>query len=116
MRVPFGSRAYDYVFSFFTSFGYFDDPAEQAAVVRNIARSLKPGGRLVLDYLNPRYADAHLTPEEVVTVDGVAFRSAAGPTAAAFSSASSSTMAGLARRSCIANRSPDSRSPISSGC
>ena len=41
MRVPFGSRAYDYVFSFFTSFGYFDDPAEQTAVVRNIGRSLK---------------------------------------------------------------------------
>ena len=74
MRVPFGSRAYDYVFSFFTSFGYFDDPAEQTAVVRNIARSLKPGGRLVLDYLNARYADAHLTPEEVVTVDGVAYQ------------------------------------------
>jgi len=74
MRVPFGSRAYDYVFSFFTSFGYFDDPAEQATVVRNIARALKPGGRLVLDYLNARYADAHLTPEEVVTVDGVAYQ------------------------------------------
>jgi len=74
MRVPFGSRAYDYVFSFFTSFGYFDDPAEQTAVVRNIARSLKPGGHLVLDYLNTGYADAHMTPEEVVTVDGVAYQ------------------------------------------
>jgi len=74
MRVPFGSRSYDCVFSFFTSFGYFDDPAEQSAVVRNIARSLKPGGRLVLDYLNARYADTHMIPEEVVTVDGTAYQ------------------------------------------
>jgi SAM-dependent methyltransferase len=74
MRVPFGRRAFDYVFSFFTSFGYFDDPAEQLTVVRNMARALKPGGRLVLDYLNTRYADEHLTPYEVKEVDGVAYR------------------------------------------
>jgi SAM-dependent methyltransferase len=70
MREPFGSRAYDYVFSFFTSFGYFDDPDVQAGVVANIARALRPGGHLVLDYLNTRYADEHLIPAEVVRVDG----------------------------------------------
>jgi len=70
MRRPFGVRAYDYVFSFFTSFGYFDDPDVQAGVVANIARALRPGGHLVLDYLNTRYADEHLIPAEVVRVDG----------------------------------------------
>jgi SAM-dependent methyltransferase len=74
MRAPFGVRAYDCVFSFFTSFGYFDDPAEQVAVVRNMARALKPGGRLVLDYLNVRYADDHTTPEESIRVDGTTFQ------------------------------------------
>lgn len=74
MRAPFGQRAFDYVFSFFTSFGYFDDPSEQLTVVENMARALKTGGRLVLDYLNPRYADAHLTPVEVKEVDGIAYR------------------------------------------
>src|SRR5262245_10785989 len=28
MRAPFGTNAMDYVFNFFTSFGYFDDAAE----------------------------------------------------------------------------------------
>jgi SAM-dependent methyltransferase len=74
MRVPFGRAAFDYVFSFFTSFGYFDDPAEQLTVVRNMARALKPGGRLVLDYLNVRYAEDHLTPQDVVEVDGVVYQ------------------------------------------
>jgi SAM-dependent methyltransferase len=74
MRLPFGVRDYDYVFSFFTSFGYFDDPAEQDVVVGNMARALTPGGRLVLDYLNPRYADEHLTPAEDVEVEGTRYR------------------------------------------
>jgi len=73
MRRPFGVRAYDYVFSFFTSFGYFDDRAEQLAVVRNMARALAPDGRLVLDYLNTPYVDAHTTAEEVVERDGAIY-------------------------------------------
>ena len=73
MRRPFGRRAFDYVFSFFTSFGYFDDRAEQLAVVRNMARALAPDGRLVLDYLNTPYVDAHTTAEEVVERDGAIY-------------------------------------------
>jgi SAM-dependent methyltransferase len=74
MREPFGDEAFDYVFSFFTSFGYFDSPAEHLAVVDNIARSLKPGGTLVLDYLNVAYAEAHLTKAEVKRIDDVVYR------------------------------------------
>ena len=74
MRLPFGKRAYDYVFSFFTSFGYFDDPQEHAAVLRNIARALRPGGRLVIDYWNARYADLHMIPEENLEADGTTYR------------------------------------------
>jgi len=74
MRVPFGSRTFDYVFNFFTSFGYFDDARDHEAVARNMAAALQDGGRLVVDYLNVRYADAHLTPHEETTIDGVAYR------------------------------------------
>lgn len=57
MRRPFGKKAFDYVFNFFTSFGYFENEAEHTTVVRNMSRSLRTGGRLVLDYLNwPRFA------------------------------------------------------------
>ena len=74
MRVPFGHSTFDYVFNFFTSFGYFEEPGEHLAVVRNIATSLRDGGRLVMDYLNVRHAEARLTPEEVKTIDGVVYR------------------------------------------
>ena len=74
MRVPFGRNAFDYVFNFFTSFGYFEEPGEHVAVVRNMARSLRQGGVLVLDYLNVRYAEATLTSDEVKEIDGVTYR------------------------------------------
>jgi SAM-dependent methyltransferase len=74
MRVPFGSRTFDYVFNFFTSFGYFENAGDHEAVARNMAAALRDNGRLVLDYLNVRHADAHLTPHEETTVDGVTYR------------------------------------------
>ena len=74
MRRPFGVRAYDYVFSFFTSFGYFENPLEQDAVIGNMARALTPGGHVVFDYLNPRYADEHMKPAEEIRVDGTLYQ------------------------------------------
>jgi SAM-dependent methyltransferase len=74
MREPFGERVFDYVFNMFTSFGYFEAPEEHDAVVHNIAHALRPGGRLVLDYLNVRYADSRLTPRETRVIDGVTYR------------------------------------------
>jgi SAM-dependent methyltransferase len=74
MRMPFGRQRFDYVFNFFTSFGYFSDRREHLAVVRNMATALRPGGRLVLDYLNSRYAEARLVPEETAEVDGPAYQ------------------------------------------
>src|SRR5262245_55531714 len=74
MREPFGVDAFDHVFSLFTSFGYFDDPADNLRVVGNVANALRPGGTLVLDYLNAAYAEAHLVPDEVVVRDDVTYR------------------------------------------
>jgi SAM-dependent methyltransferase len=73
IRTAFGDARFDCVFSLFTSFGYFDDPADDLKVVRNIARALKPGGILVLDYLNVGYAEARLQPDETVERDGVQY-------------------------------------------
>lgn len=74
MRTPFGKNAFDYVFNLFTSFGYFHEPNEHLNVVRNMARSLKPRGRLVLDYMNVPFIEARLRREEVRQLDGVAYR------------------------------------------
>jgi SAM-dependent methyltransferase len=74
MRQPFGDEAFDHVFSLFTSFGYFDDPAEHLAVIRNMATSLRAGGGLVLDYLNVRHAERYLTSNEIIRRDRTTYR------------------------------------------
>lgn len=43
--------AFDCVYSYFTSFGYYSDE-ENERVLERIARALRPGGRLLLDVLN----------------------------------------------------------------
>jgi 2-polyprenyl-3-methyl-5-hydroxy-6-metoxy-1,4-benzoquinol methylase len=42
-------ETYDFVLSMFSSFGYFDDRAEDAAVLKNIFESLRPGGVFLID-------------------------------------------------------------------
>lgn len=71
MRVPFGRSTFDYVFNFFTSFGYFDDPSEDRKVVSNIYSALKPGGVLVMDYINSVHSEKKLIPAEKKEIDGI---------------------------------------------
>ena len=73
MRLPFGNRVFDYVFNLFTSFGYFADLGEHLTVVHNVAESLKPGGRFVLDYLNVARAENRLVREETTERDGATY-------------------------------------------
>jgi len=60
--VPFRA-AFDVVVSFFTSFGYFETLQENRDVVRNVANALKPGGKFLIDYLNPVHVASALVPE-----------------------------------------------------
>ena len=60
--LPF-HNTFDVVTSFFTSFGYFFSEEENLAVVRNVAQSLKPGGRFFIDYLNPAHVARTLVPQ-----------------------------------------------------
>lgn len=74
MRVPFGKDRYEFVFSFFTSFGYFKDTRENEKVISNISSALKKEGVVLFDYINPTYAEAHLIPVEEIEIDGVIYR------------------------------------------
>jgi len=63
-RLPFRAAAFDVVLNLFTSFGYFACDTEHEAVLREVARVLRPGGRFVLDYLNAPAVRAGLVPRD----------------------------------------------------
>ena len=71
MRKPFGKNNFDQVFSFFTSFGYFNSREENNKVIKNMATALKQDGILLIDYLNVCYAEDHLVAVEEKEIDGV---------------------------------------------
>ncbi|MGD8340954.1 MAG: methyltransferase domain-containing protein [Gammaproteobacteria bacterium] len=49
MRELAGTELYDTAICFWTSFGYFEDEADDLRVAKRVARSLKPGGRFLID-------------------------------------------------------------------
>ena len=52
MRTFMRPGRFDLALSMFTSFGYFEDPRDDARVLANIAHGLKRGGTLVMDLLS----------------------------------------------------------------
>jgi SAM-dependent methyltransferase len=65
--------AFDFVLNLFTSFGYFDDEAENIKALNEVRKALKPGGRLVLDFLNPDWVVNKLVPAEEKEMEGIRF-------------------------------------------
>ena len=66
--LPWTGR-FDRVVNWFTAFGYFDD-AGNRRVLREVARSLKPGGRFVLEMHNRDWIIRHFQPASVDERDG----------------------------------------------
>ena len=52
MRMPLMINYFDFVFNFFTSFGYFKTNRENENAIKCISNALKPKGTFVMDYLN----------------------------------------------------------------
>jgi len=63
-RLPFTASAFGGLTSFFTSFGYFADPADDREVLAEMSRVLMPGGTFMLDFLNASRVRAELVPED----------------------------------------------------
>lgn len=67
MRCLSFSREFDAAYSFWTSFGYFEDESHDYVVLRRVAESLKPGGKFLLDLhtletMLPVFQPEHVTP------------------------------------------------------
>lgn len=68
-RLPFAAESFDWVLSFFTSFGYFERERENFQVLEEIVRVLSPQGRFLLDLMNPGPVVAGLLPHEEQDLD-----------------------------------------------
>jgi len=68
--LPF-QEEFDIVVNLFTSFGYFASDEENEKVVGNMAKALKTGGELAIDYLNPAYVRKNLVPHSTKQIKGL---------------------------------------------
>ena len=73
MRQSFKVNTFDYVFNFFTSFGYFDTDAENHQTIAALHTSLKQNGYLVIDFFNAHKVINNLVPAEQQIIEGVQF-------------------------------------------
>lgn len=73
MRESFPESEFNFIFSFFTSFGYFESDEEHLRALQNISTSLTKQGKFIIDFLNPYQVRKHLVLEEVKVIDGTTF-------------------------------------------
>lgn len=74
MRKPFRINYFNYIFNFFTSFGYFEREQDNVDCLISARKGLVPGGRLIIDFLNVEYAFRHLVRSEERWEEGVRFQ------------------------------------------
>lgn len=73
MREVYRPAAFDAVLNLFTSFGYFDSLADNRRVVEAVHVMLRPGGLMLIDFLNAEKVIANLVEKEVKSVEGIDF-------------------------------------------
>ena len=74
MREPFYINYFDYIFNFFTSFGYFEDDRDHYRTIANMAKGLRKGGTVVLDFLNKSWVEKNLKARRQKTINGIQFK------------------------------------------
>ena len=73
MRLPSWINYFDYVFNLFTSFGYFHTRREHDDAIRTMAQCIKPGGKILVDYLNVHNVEERLVHNEIKKVGGTEY-------------------------------------------
>ncbi len=73
MREVIENENFNVIFNLFTSFGYFEDEADNFAVLRAIHEMLLVDGILVIDFMNTTKTLNSLVSEEVKVQDNIVF-------------------------------------------
>ena len=73
MRKAIQGETFDCVFNLFTSFGYFDSHEENERVCEAIYKMLKPGGQLVIDFMNATKVINNIVEKEQKSLNGIDF-------------------------------------------
>lgn len=74
MRNPLPGGPYDFILNLFTSFGYFEEDADQLKTLHSVKDGLTQKGMFVLDFLNAHKVIRELVPEEEQVHEGVQFK------------------------------------------
>ncbi|MGB3618065.1 MAG: methyltransferase domain-containing protein [Catalinimonas sp.] len=74
MRRVVKPNYFHFILNLFTSFGYFDDPADDEQAMHAAAQGLLTNGRLIVDFMNTPKVLRELTPVETKEMQGVVFR------------------------------------------
>jgi SAM-dependent methyltransferase len=70
-ELPFAPGSFDLVVNLFTSFGYFEDDAENERVLVCVGSSLREGGTFVIDFLNASEVRTDLVPYDERVENGI---------------------------------------------
>lgn len=65
------AEGFDLAINLFTSFGYFEDPADDDKVLSNVFASLKPGGAFVMDMMGKEILAKCFQERDWVEEDGI---------------------------------------------
>jgi len=73
MRNPFKTK-FGVIFNLFTSFGFFEDDAEDISILQNIKKGLNHNGVAIIDFMNTKKVISELVSQEVQTIDNITFQ------------------------------------------
>ncbi len=73
MRETYIENHFDYALNLFTSFGYFETDNDNQRAINAMARNLKKGGKLIIDFMNAKKVILNLVEKEVKAVENINF-------------------------------------------
>ncbi len=73
MRETYIENHFDYALNLFTSFGYFDSNNDNQKAINAMAKNLKKGGKLIIDFMNTKKVVCNLVEKEVKAIENISF-------------------------------------------